>query len=215
LLPSAPTPTPCSSPRAHPSVPPSDRSGARCLWLPAAGRAPGARASSRRWGCLTERSRGTAAVGNSSAIIAAGCAPGLKPQKSGAILLLTTNFSGGRWRQRCRASHLPRRRRRRGGTHLEPARECSSSRPLGRAGRAPPWPGPRLGALGPDAARAGLRTVPAGLPAARAAPTSAAAAPRLISGPARTRPAAARLAAQPPVAIAMSPPPHMLLTAIG
>lgn len=85
---------------------------------------------------------------------------------------------------------------------------CSGARPGSARSAGARLPGEALEAgHGEDPRRAGRGTVPAGPPAARTAPSSAAAAPRLISGPARTRPAAARLAAQPPVAIAMSPPP--------
>lgn len=157
-----------------------------------------------------ERPRGAAAAGSLGAITTAGPFPEPEPQTSRSILLLTTNFSGGRWRQRCRALWLQRRLRHRLGARGR-QQLCVAAPPGSERGA---LARPRTEALGAGARRGRERgrrgTVPAGPPAARAAPSSAAAAPRLISGPARTRPAAARLAAQPPVAIAMfSPPPHV------
>lgn len=196
-------------PRVHPTAPPIGRAGSGCPRLPVVGRAPGAGARGGGDVRLAERPRSAAAAGDRGAIITVSCFPALEPQIRGAILLLSTNFSGGRWRQRCRESRLQRRQRR-SGNRLEPAGARISALLLRQARRAPPRPGPRARRAGPgrraSGRRAGLRTVPAGRPAARAAQTSASAAPRLISGPARTRPAAARLAAQPPVAIAMPPP---------
>lgn len=61
--------------------------------------------------------RGSAAAGD-SAIIATNCFPALKPLTRGAILLLTTNFSGGGWKQRCRASQRWR------AVALAPSRGC-------------------------------------------------------------------------------------------
>lgn len=204
MIPSAP---PHSCARVHPTAPLSATTGLAVPgylqlgghWVPKRAGDGGVRPAKPLWG---------AAAAGDKAIIATNRFPALEPLTSGAILLLTTNFSGGGWKQRCRASQ----RRRRLSSRSEPEGAGSSARPVGAARRAPPQPGPLARRTGSrrcvGGCRAGLGTVPARRPAARAAPTGDGAAPRLISGPARTRPAtAARLAAQPPVAIAMSSPP--------
>lgn len=67
---------------------------------------PGAQAR-RGWGVLRlQRPWGAVASGGSRAITAASGFPSQEPEASGAILPLTTNFSGGRRRQRCRALGL-------------------------------------------------------------------------------------------------------------
>lgn len=76
--------------------------------LPAGG--PGAQAR-RGWGVLQlQRPWGAVASGGSRTIAAASGFPAQEPEASGAILPLTTNFSGGRRRQRCRALGLRKRR---------------------------------------------------------------------------------------------------------
>ena len=136
-LPSAPNPAPVPSPTAPP-VPTPRHAPAPRPWLPAAGRAPGAQAGGEEDVCPAERPRGAAAAGSGGAITAVSLFPWAGATDERAILLLTTNFSGSRRRQRCCAPQLPGPWRR---PHQLGAR--SSAPPLGRALCAPPGPGPR------------------------------------------------------------------------
>lgn len=98
-----------------------------------------------------EQLRGAAAAGSCGAITTARF-PAPEPQTSGSIPLLTTNFSGGRRRQRCRALWLQRRLRHRLGARGR--RQLCAVAPPGseRAALARP---PRRGARGRGAARTG------------------------------------------------------------
>lgn len=208
--PSGPQPGPCPF-----YGPTSAHAPAPRPWLPAAGRAPGAQAGGEEDVCPAERPRGAAAAGSGGAITAVSLFPW-----AGATDERGHPASDHKLLRQPAETKVPRAAAPRAVAAAAPARSpqlCSAARPgsVRSAGARPQ--GKALGSGRGEGGRgAGRGTVPAGPPAARAAPSCAAAAPRLISGPARTRPAAARLAAQPPVAIAMSPPhTHRLLTAIG
>ena len=105
-LPSAPNPAPVPSPTAPP-VPTPRHAPAPRPWLPAAGLAPGAQAGGEEDVCPAERPRGAAAAGSGGAITAVSLFPWAGATDERAILLLTTNFSGSRRRQRCCAPQLP------------------------------------------------------------------------------------------------------------